>query len=66
MNCVLQLYAYDPDIQDRQADQHIVFTVVPKQDQEQNLYLNISKDGCLFLLKVWEMFLKGKVLKHNS
>ncbi|KAG8306866.1 hypothetical protein J6590_037459 [Homalodisca vitripennis] len=47
--CIVTLKAYDPDIQDRSADQHIVYSVVPKQDQ--GTHLTIDNQGCLSLLK---------------
>lgn len=48
--CLLfQLQAYDPDIQDRTAEQHIEYFVV-KEDQQ--MLLQISKNGCLSQIKV--------------
>jgi len=47
--CIMTLKAYDPDIPDRDAPQHIVYNVVPKQ--EQHTFLTISNNGCLSLLK---------------
>ncbi|KAF6207435.1 hypothetical protein GE061_018678 [Apolygus lucorum] len=46
--CVAQLEAWDPDIPDRDAPQHIVYFVV-KQDQKK--LLSINKKGCLSLIK---------------
>lgn len=40
--------AYDPDIQDRSVDQHIVYSVV-KEDQRK--LMTIDKHGCLSLIK---------------
>lgn len=40
--------AYDPDIQDRDLDQHIVYSVV-KEDQKK--LLQIDQSGCLSLIK---------------
>ncbi|CAB0007597.1 unnamed protein product [Nesidiocoris tenuis] len=45
--CVAQLEAYDPDIPDRGAPQHIVYFVVK---QEQQKLLSIDKKGCLSLI----------------
>lgn len=47
--CIVELKAYDPDIPDRNAPQHIVYYVVAKQDQ--NLFLSIDNNGCLSLIK---------------
>ncbi|XP_054263289.1 DE-cadherin-like [Macrosteles quadrilineatus] len=47
--CIMTLKAYDPDIPDRDAPQHIVYNVVNKQDQQN--YLTINNNGCLSLLK---------------
>jgi hypothetical protein len=61
---VFQLKAYDPDIPDRDEPQHIVYNVVPKQ--EQHTFLTISNNGCLSLLKVglppatWTSNLNGR------
>jgi hypothetical protein len=46
---LFQLQAYDPDIQDRTAEQHIKYFVV-KEDQQ--MLLQISKNGCLWQIKV--------------
>jgi len=47
--CVAKLSAYDPDIPDRSAPQHIVYFVVKEEQQK---LLHIDKDGCLYLIKV--------------
>jgi hypothetical protein len=51
LNCshVFQLQAYDPDIQDRTAEQHIEYFVA-KEDQQ--MLLQIAKNGCLSQIKV--------------
>lgn len=50
LNChVFQLQAFDPDIRDRTAEQHIVFFVV-KEDQQ--MLLQIARNGCLSQIKV--------------
>ncbi|CAG2057162.1 unnamed protein product, partial [Timema podura] len=46
--CIANLEAYDPDIQDRSAPQHIQFDVV-KEDQK--ALLSIDEQGCLRLIK---------------
>ncbi|PSN30050.1 DE-cadherin [Blattella germanica] len=46
--CIVTLEAYDPDIQDRSADQHIEYFVV-KEDQQ--MLLQIAKNGCLSQIK---------------
>nr|CAD7576152.1 unnamed protein product [Timema californicum] len=46
--CIANLEAYDPDIQDRGAPQHIQFDVV-KEDQK--ALLSIDEQGCLRLIK---------------
>lgn len=46
--CIVTLQAYDPDIQDRTAEQHIEYFVV-KDDQQ--LLLQIAKNGCLSQIK---------------
>lgn len=45
--CILNISAYDPDIKDRNADQHIVFDL--QKDMLNDL--SITKDGCLQLLR---------------
>lgn len=62
MFVMFQLKAYDPDIQDRNAPQHIVYNVVDKQ--QQNTYLTISDTGCLSLLKVISLELLYLRLKY--
>ena len=50
LNCyVFQLQAYDPDIRDRTADQHIVFFVV--KEYQQKLF-EIARNGCLSQIEV--------------
>ena len=50
LNChVFQLQAYDPDIPDRTAEQHIEYFVV-KEDQQK--LLQIAKNGCLSQIEV--------------
>lgn len=46
--CITNITAYDPDIPDRNAPQHIVYFVV-KEDQKK--LLSIDKNGCLSLIK---------------
>lgn len=46
--CITNVTAYDPDIPDRHAPQHIVYFVV-KDDQKK--LLSIDKNGCLSLIK---------------
>ncbi|XP_069678927.1 DE-cadherin [Periplaneta americana] len=46
--CIVKLQAYDPDIQDRTADQQIEYFVV-KEDQR--MLLHIDKNGCLTQIK---------------
>lgn len=46
--CITNITAYDPDIQDREAPQHIVYFVVK---EEQKKVLSIDKNGCLSLIK---------------
>lgn len=40
--------AYDPDIEDRNADQHIVYSIVK---EEQLAYVSVDNTGCLKLKK---------------
>lgn len=47
-NCITTVKAYDPDIADRTADQHIVYFVL-KDDLKDKL--KIDRDGCLKLTK---------------
>lgn len=46
--CITNVTAYDPDIPDRRAPQHILYFVV-KEDQKK--LLAIDKNGCLSLIK---------------
>ncbi|XP_011641740.1 DE-cadherin isoform X2 [Pogonomyrmex barbatus] len=46
--CITTVIAYDPDIEDRNADQHIAYFIV-KEDQQ--LLIGIDKYGCLKLKK---------------
>nr|UZM07822.1 cadherin 3 [Geocoris pallidipennis] len=48
--CIVEIEAYDPDIQDRSADQHIVYFVV-KQEQKKFLTFDDDRKGCLKLIK---------------
>ncbi|EDW32821.1 GL10186 [Drosophila persimilis] len=47
-NCILTIEAYDPDIKDRTADQHIVYSIV-KDDYKK--LLTIDNSGCLRLIQ---------------
>jgi hypothetical protein len=62
---VFQLQAYDPDIQDRTAEQHIEYFVV-KDDQQ--LLLQIAKNGCLSQIKVSGIYRYSqyKKVRQNS
>ncbi|EDV36495.1 uncharacterized protein Dana_GF12987 [Drosophila ananassae] len=46
-DCILTVEAYDPDIKDRNADQHIVYSIV-KNDEKR---FSIDNNGCLRLVK---------------
>ncbi|KAJ8681926.1 hypothetical protein QAD02_017718 [Eretmocerus hayati] len=46
--CLTILSAYDPDITDRNADQHIVYSIL--RDEHKPL-IGINKDGCMILKK---------------
>ncbi|XP_056645235.1 DE-cadherin [Diorhabda sublineata] len=46
-NCIITVKAYDPDIKDRSADQHIVYDVA----KEQKSFLTVSSDGCVKIIK---------------
>ncbi|XP_054736553.1 DE-cadherin [Anastrepha obliqua] len=46
--CILNIEAYDPDIKNRSADQHIKYSVVK---EEQKKMLTIDNEGCLKLIK---------------
>ncbi|XP_050325410.1 DE-cadherin isoform X1 [Bactrocera neohumeralis] len=46
--CILNIEAYDPDIKDRSADQHIKYSVVK---EEQKKMITIDNDGCLKLIQ---------------
>ncbi|CAH1964482.1 unnamed protein product [Acanthoscelides obtectus] len=45
-DCIVTVTAYDPDIKNRSADQHIVYEVGDKKD-----FLTVSRDGCVSLTK---------------
>lgn len=47
-DCITTVSAYDPDISDRNADQHIAYFIVK---DEQKPLLGIDKSGCLTLKK---------------
>jgi len=58
LNChVFQLQAFDPDIADQTAEQHIVFFVV-KEDQQ--MLLEIARNGCLSQNKVSGIYSMAK------
>ncbi|CAG9759449.1 unnamed protein product [Ceutorhynchus assimilis] len=42
--CIIHVKAYDPDIRDRTADQHIVYTV-------ENDFIRVTSDGCVSITK---------------
>ncbi|XP_070519670.1 DE-cadherin isoform X2 [Cardiocondyla obscurior] len=46
--CITTVVAYDPDIEDRNADQHIVYFIV---SEDQQPIIGIDKSGCLRLKK---------------
>ncbi|XP_034940506.1 DE-cadherin [Chelonus insularis] len=46
--CITTVEAYDPDVKDRSADQHIAYFIV-KEDQQP--LINIDKTGCITLKK---------------
>ena len=46
--CITTVVAYDPDITDRNADQHIAYAIV-KEDQQP--LIGIDKSGCITLKK---------------
>ncbi|XP_053615314.1 DE-cadherin isoform X2 [Plodia interpunctella] len=46
--CIVKVEAYDPDIKDRNAPQHIVYSLVRLEQKE---FLQIDNDGCLMLTK---------------
>ncbi|KAL6446112.1 hypothetical protein ACFW04_001038 [Cataglyphis niger] len=46
--CISNIEAYDPDIKDRNADQHIFYSAV-KEDQKE--FIEIDKSGCMMLKK---------------
>ncbi|XP_054009965.1 DE-cadherin isoform X1 [Hylaeus anthracinus] len=46
--CITTVVAYDPDIKDRNADQHITYSIV-KEDQQP--LIGIDKTGCMTLKK---------------
>lgn len=45
--CIKTMTAYDPDIKNRSANQHIVYEV----DRQQRDFLTVSNDGCVKLIK---------------
>ncbi|XP_030373740.1 DE-cadherin [Scaptodrosophila lebanonensis] len=47
-NCILNIEAYDPDIKDRTADQHIKYSIVKEEHKK---FLTIDNTGCLRLIK---------------
>ncbi|ALC40498.1 shg [Drosophila busckii] len=47
-DCILIIEAYDPDIKDRTADQHITYAIV-KEDHKK--FLTIDNAGCLRLIQ---------------
>ncbi|XP_037944912.1 DE-cadherin [Teleopsis dalmanni] len=46
-HCIVNIEAYDPDIKDRTADQHIKYFLVV---EEQKKFLSIDNNGCLKLI----------------
>ncbi|XP_001603649.2 DE-cadherin isoform X2 [Nasonia vitripennis] len=46
--CITNVVAYDPDIKDRSADQHIVYSILRPEHQP---LIEINKDGCMKLKK---------------
>ncbi|KAG5874265.1 hypothetical protein JTB14_028072 [Gonioctena quinquepunctata] len=46
-DCIIRLTAYDPDIKDRSADQHIVYEV----SSDHRHFLSVTSDGCVTLTK---------------
>lgn len=42
--CIVSVKAYDPDIKDRTANQHILYSV-------DGAFLNVTSEGCVFLTK---------------
>lgn len=42
--CIMTVSAYDPDIKDRHADQHITYVI-------EGDFLHVEKDGCITLVK---------------
>ncbi|XP_060537347.1 DE-cadherin [Cylas formicarius] len=46
-DCIVRVVAYDPDIKDRTANQHIVYNV----DNTQSDFLKVTTDGCVLLIK---------------
>lgn len=47
-DCILHIEAYDPDIKDRTADQHIIYSI-HKEDHRK--LLSIDNHGCLHLIQ---------------
>ena len=50
-NCITIVSAYDPDIEDREADQHIAYFIVKNEQQP---LISIDKSGCMKLKKPLE------------
>lgn len=48
LGCITTVVAYDPDIEDRNADQHIAYFIL-KEDQQP--LIGIDKFGCMRLKK---------------
>ncbi|XP_058809964.1 DE-cadherin isoform X2 [Phymastichus coffea] len=46
--CLTTITAYDPDIKDRKADQHIVYSILRPEHKP---LIHIDKDGCMMLKK---------------
>ena len=47
-DCITTVASYDPDIEDRTADQHIAYFII-KEDQQP--FITINKNGCMKLKK---------------
>jgi len=48
LDCITTVVAYDPDIKDRNADQHISYFIV---EEDQQPFITIDKSGCMKLKK---------------
>lgn len=46
-DCIINVKAYDPDIKDRNADQHIVYDI----QQQMREFLSVDKYGCVRVIK---------------